>query len=112
MPSPASLAHFDVTGPDEPALHRFYADTFGWTVNVKGPGYALIDTGDGGPNGAIVDADEPTLTIGLAVDDLPAALDAATAAGGEIVMPAVDNGWVTKAKIQDPAGNVLTLIQR
>jgi len=26
-------------------------------------------------------------------------------------MPATDNGWVTKAQVSDPAGNLVTLIQ-
>jgi hypothetical protein len=26
-------------------------------------------------------------------------------------MPPTDNGWVVKAQIRDPAGNLLTLIQ-
>jgi hypothetical protein len=26
-------------------------------------------------------------------------------------MPATDNGWVHKAQVRDPAGNLLTLIQ-
>ena len=36
---------------------------------------------------------------------------AAAAEGGRVVLPKVDNGWVKKAQIADPAGNVLTLIQ-
>ena len=32
--------------------------------------------------------------------------------GGEVVMPPTDNGWVVKAQVRDPAGNVLTLIQQ
>lgn len=27
------------------------------------------------------------------------------------VMPPTDNGWVTRAQVKDPAGNVLTLVQ-
>jgi hypothetical protein len=26
-------------------------------------------------------------------------------------MPPTDNGWVTKAQVTDPAGNIVTLIQ-
>lgn len=110
MPESA-VVHFDVAGPDEHALHRFYAGVFGWQVDVKGPGYALISTPDGGPDGAVIEAEEPSLTIGITVADLESAITAATTAGGRVVMPATDNGWVVKAQVEDPAGNRLTLIQ-
>jgi predicted enzyme related to lactoylglutathione lyase len=108
----AAVAHFDVAGPDEAALHRFYAGVLGWAVDVRGPGYALVRTPAGSPDGAIVEADAPSLTLGIAVADLDAALAAAERAGGAVTMPATDNGWVVKAQVTDPAGNPLTLIQR
>ncbi|GAA4260247.1 VOC family protein [Dactylosporangium darangshiense] len=106
------IVHFDVLGSPESAQHRFYADLFGWTVDVKGPGYALVHTPDGGPDGALVDADAPGISLGVAVDDLTAAVERATALGGTVVMPPTDNGWVVKAQVTDPAGNPVTLIQR
>ena len=39
------------------------------------------------------------------------ALELAEAKGGSVAMPVVDNGWVKKAQVRDPAGNLLTLIQ-
>jgi predicted enzyme related to lactoylglutathione lyase len=35
-----SIIHFDIAGPDEERLRRFYADVLGRTVEPKGPGYA------------------------------------------------------------------------
>jgi predicted enzyme related to lactoylglutathione lyase len=107
----SSIAHFDVAGPDPAALHRFYGGVFGWEVAEQGPGYALVRTPGGGADGAVVEADDASLTIGVAVEDLGAALAAAEALGGEVVMPATDNGWVVKGQVADPAGNVVTLIQ-
>jgi uncharacterized protein len=104
------VVHFDVTGPDAEALHRFYGQVFGWRVDPQGPGYALLGTPDGGPDGAIVEDERAALTIGVAVGDLDDALSAAVAAGGSVVMAPVDNGWVLKARVADPAGNELTLI--
>lgn len=116
MESPArtesAVAHFDVAGPEGKPLHDFYRATFGWAVDEQGPGYALVSTPAGGPDGAIVEADEPSVTLGIAVDSLDAALAAAVAAGGNVVMPVTDNGWVVKAQVTDPAGNRLTLIAR
>jgi predicted enzyme related to lactoylglutathione lyase len=44
------------------------------------------------------------------VPDLLLAIEKALQAGGTLVMPATDNGWVRKAQVCDPAGNMLTLI--
>jgi predicted enzyme related to lactoylglutathione lyase len=81
------IAHFDVFGPEPEALHAFYARVFGWEVDVQGG-----------------------LTFGVVVPDLDAAVAAAEAAGGTVVMPPTDNGWVVKAQVTDPAGNRVSLI--
>jgi predicted enzyme related to lactoylglutathione lyase len=108
---PNGIGHFDVAGPDEIALQRFYAGTFGWTVDAKGPGYALVETPKGSANGAISEAEQASLTIGIVVSDLDASLASAQRLGGRVVMPVTDNGWVKKAVIGDPAGNRMTVIQ-
>lgn len=46
------------------------------------------------------------------VANLDSAISEAEELGGSVVMPPTDNGWVTKAQVADPAGNVLTLIQQ
>lgn len=106
-----AIGHFDVAGPELPPLARFYATLFGWKVTPAGPGYAMLATPEGGPNGALVEAPDASLTLGVVVADLDDALKVAASEGGTVVMPAVDNGWVRKAQIADPAGNRLTLIQ-
>ncbi|MEM1273613.1 MAG: VOC family protein [Pseudomonadota bacterium] len=105
-----SVAHFDISGRDGETLQDFYHALLGWQILPKGPGYALIDTPGGGPNGAIVEAEETSITMGVTVKDLGAALTMAVEHGGQVVMPETDNGWVKKAKIADPAGNLVTLI--
>jgi predicted enzyme related to lactoylglutathione lyase len=107
-----NIVHFDVTGPDEAALHAFYAGVLDWRVEPQGPGYALVRTPDGGPDGAIVDGSDPSLTLGVAVDDLDAAVARVVDHGGSVLMPPTDNGWVVKALVVDPAGNRLSLIAR
>ncbi len=106
-----SVGHFDIVGPDLDSLQRFYGRVMGWEIDAQGPGYALVRTPAGSPNGAIADAETPSITIGVIVADVEAALGMAVQAGGSVVMPATDNGWVVKAQIADPAGNHLTLIQ-
>jgi predicted enzyme related to lactoylglutathione lyase len=105
------FGHFDIAGPDIAPLSRFYVTLFGWEVTPRGPGYAMVATPDGGPNGAIVEEPQPSLTFGVVVPDLDRALTMAAEGGGSVLLPKTDNGWVKKARIADPAGNVLTLIQ-
>jgi predicted enzyme related to lactoylglutathione lyase len=109
--TPNGIAHFDVFGPEPGALHAFYAGVFGWQVDPQGPGYALIRTPAGSPDGAVVEAENAGLTVGIVVDDLDAAVAAAERHGGRVEMPPTDNGWVVKAQVADPAGNLLTLIR-
>ena len=105
------IGHFDIAGPELGALKRFYTALFGWSIADRGPGYAMVATPAGGPDGALVEAEAASLTIGVVVPDLAAALHRAASEGGSVAMPAVDNGWVKKAQIRDPAGNLLTLIE-
>ena len=107
-----NIVHFDVAGPDEAALHRFYSRVLDWRVDPQGPGYALVRTPDGGPDGAIVDGADASLTLGVAVDDLEATVARVAEHGGEVLMPPTDNGWVVKALVVDPAGNRLSLIAK
>jgi predicted enzyme related to lactoylglutathione lyase len=106
-----SVGHFDVSGPDAAKLKSFYTSVFDWAVETKGPGYSLIETPAGSPNGAIVEAEEASLTIGVVVPDIDHSVAAAVENGGQIAMPITDNGWVKKAILLDPAGNKLTIIQ-
>jgi len=105
-----AVVHFDITGPDEAPLRRFYAELLGWQVQPKGPGYALVAT-PGGLGGAIVEQERASVVLGVAVADLDAAVKQAEQLGATIVMPPTDNGWVAKAQLQDPAGNLVNLIQ-
>ena len=105
------FGHFDIAGPDIAPLQSFYTKLFGWEISPQGPGYAMVATPDGSPNGALVETPTASLTFGVVVPDLDKALVLAAAEGGAVVLPKTDNGWVKKAQISDPAGNRLTLIQ-
>lgn len=105
------IVHFEVAGPDEAPLHAFYRGLFGWPLQAMGPGYALIETPDGSPNGALREAESAELTLGIGVVDLEGAVAKAVELGATVVMPPTDNGYVNKAQIADPAGNLLSLIE-
>ncbi|HEY9012841.1 MAG TPA: VOC family protein [Devosia sp.] len=109
--TPNGIGHFDIAGPSLEPLSSFYTRVLGWEVTPRGPGYAMVATPHGGPNGAIVEAEHASITIGVVVPDLVSALAAAESNGGSIAMPPTENGWVKKAQVRDPAGNLLTLIQ-
>ncbi len=109
--TPNGFGHFDIAGPDLAPLVGFYGKLFGWEIAPQGPGYAMVGTPEGSPNGAIVETPEASLTFGVVVPDLDGALTTAVAEGGRVVLPKTNNGWVTKAQVADPAGNVLTLLQ-
>lgn len=106
-----SVGHFDIAGGDAERLGSFYGTVFGWRIEAAGPGYALVKTPPGTPSGAIVEAEEAGITMGVVVRDLDAALASAVAEGGSIAMPATENGWVRKGVLVDPAGNRVTVIQ-
>ena len=109
--TPNGFGHFDIAGPDIAPLRNFYSAVFGWEVVPQGPGYATVATPEGSPNGALVETPKASLTIGVVVPDLDKTLALAAAQGGTVVLPRTDNGWVKKAQVADPAGNVMTLIE-
>lgn len=104
-----SVVHFDISGPVEEPLRRFYAEVLGWQVDAQGPGYALVQTP--GLRGAIVEQESASVVLGIAVADLGTTIAAAERLGATVVMPPTHNGWVTKAQVRDPAGNLISLIQ-
>ena len=105
------IGHFDIAGPDIAKLSAFYAAVFGWNIKSAGPGYAMVETPEGSANGALVEAKKSAITVGVVVPDLGKALAKAEEGGGKVAMPITDNGWVKKAQVTDPAGNLVTLIQ-
>jgi len=107
-----ALAHFDIYGPAEGGLRAFYGGVLGWDIEAKGPGYALVTPPAGGSRGSISERDSPGVVLGVVVDDLTATLERVRELGGDVTMEPVDNGWVTKATVTDPAGNELSLIQK
>ncbi len=104
-------AHFDIAGGDAEELGAFYSGLFDWKIDPKGPGYSAIETPHHGPNGAIIEMESSSITLGVAVKDLAKTLQDAVASGGKVVMPVTDNGWVKKAQMTDPSGNLITLIE-
>ncbi|MCC6831561.1 MAG: VOC family protein [Thermoleophilia bacterium] len=114
---PDSVVHFDILGPDGPALQAFYAELFGWTyTGFDGSDEGMADyalttagegTGIGGGVGASTDG-RPSVTVYAGVADAQEALDRAVALGATVVQEVTRiPGVVTFARFRDPQGNVM-----
>ena len=112
------VVHFEIAGPDGPALQQYYRDLFGWDVQEQGPemgNYGVVMWMEGGIGGGIMETveDMPTnyVTFYIQVEDLQAALDKLSGLGGATTMPpmeiAPEVGSV--AMFTDPAHNFIGL---
>ncbi len=90
----------------------FYSKAFGWTFTDFGPDYSAMTTGDVdvGLNGQPEEALAAPLPV-IRVDDLKAALDAVTKAGGVIAKPIFSFPGGRRFQFIDPAGSELAVWQ-
>lgn len=116
------VVHFEIGGPDGPALQQFYRDLFGWTINLNSaPGspveYGLVQANEGGIGGGVLGTteempcDESYVSVYMQVDDLQGTLDRITAAGGGMVVPPMEiaPGMGSISMFKDPADNLMGL---
>ena len=112
---PNPVVHFEIIGPDAPALQRFYADLFGWKVDADNEwNYGMVETGgEGGiPGGIGADPSGASRsTVYVSVDEPQNYLEKAKSLGAIELMPETDMGIVTIAMFSDPAGNVTGLVK-
>ncbi|MDX3910115.1 MAG: VOC family protein [Sphingobium sp.] len=95
-----------------PAVRSFYEAAFGWAFTDYGSDYAAVE---GGPTTAAFNAHEtgaaPAILPLIEVEDLEAALEAATAAGGKVRIPIFDYPGGRRFHIVDPAGHEIGVYQ-
>jgi len=110
------IVHIEFKSSDFARTSAFYAKLFDWRTALNASSrYMKLDSSDG-PSGGWVRADlvQAAGPIAyLAVDDLPAKLDAVERAGGRVLvksMPFAGGGEI--GLFADPDGNVLGLWQR
>jgi hypothetical protein len=112
----------DLQTPDQQAAKAFYGSVLGWTFDDQPVGdgvvYSLAMLGDdriaaiAPPNPFAATDGPPMWTTYLTVDDVDAATARAVAAGGTVVMPAMDvMGAGRTALVVDPAGAPIALWQ-
>ena len=90
----------------------FYSNAFGWSFTDFGPDYSATTTGDidVGLNGQPEEALAAPLPV-IRVDDLEAALNAVTKAGGVIAKPIFSFPGGRRFQFIDPSGSELAVWQ-
>jgi predicted enzyme related to lactoylglutathione lyase len=100
---------FPMTNFDE--TKAFYAQVFGWEMNVISPNYIGFTAGDiqGGFNGHNKNITSPGIMLVLHADDLPQKLNDVKAAGGEILKPIYDIPGGQRFNFKDPNGTEMSV---
>ena len=108
----ARLNYVELPVRDVATARLFYEAAFGWALTEFGPTYASTLTGDTdiGLQGDAAEATAAPLPV-IQVDDLEAALEAVTGAGGTVVRPTFAFPGGRRFQFTDPAGNELAVMQ-
>jgi hypothetical protein len=102
----ARLNYVELPVRDISVAKAFYETAFGWSLTDFAPTYAATVTGDTdiGLQADQTKATKAPLPV-IEVDDLEAALEAVTGAGGQIVRPIFAFPGGRRFQFLDPAGN-------
>lgn len=108
----ARLNYVELPVRDVATAKAFYEAAFGWAMTEFGPTYAATLTGDTdvGLQGDAAEATRTPLAV-IEVENLEAALDAVTQAGGMIVRPIFAFPGGRRFQFLDPSGNELACVQ-
>lgn len=102
------IVFFDIAGPDEPALRKFYSEIFDWPCGSPGP----FQPGSAPNLGAHIRQDPKETLLYIGVEDITATLDAIVAAGGSVDAPRFEvPGVAVLGLFHDPAGNRMGLVE-
>lgn len=126
MSKSCPVVHFEMPYDDAKRLAKFYQDAFGWEMQHFGAdmgNYVLAlttETADGRPvspgaiNGGFYprQPEAPHPSVVVSVDDIEAAMQAITAAGGEVLgEPMMIPGIGRYVSFNDTEGNRASLLQ-
>lgn len=108
----ARLNYVELPVGDIGAAKSFYEAAFGWSLAEFGPSYAATITGDTdvGLQADAAEASKAPLPV-IEVEDLEAALDAVSGAGGQIVRPIFAFPGGRRFHFLDPSGNELAAVK-
>ncbi|MBR0551240.1 VOC family protein [Stakelama marina] len=104
----ARLNYVELPVRDVPGLKQFYETAFGWSLAEFGPDYAatVTDDVDLGLNGDTGQWTAQLLPV-IEVDDIEAALEQVTRAGGTITLPIFSFPGGRRFHFRDPHGHEL-----
>ena len=101
------IDYIELTSPKLDETKSFFRDAFGWTYNDYGPEYQEL--ANAGIAGGIAAGDlSPPLVI-LKTDDLEAALDRVTQAGGTITRPIFAFPGGRRFHFREPGGTEMAV---
>ena len=102
------IVFFDIAGPDDEALKRFYASIFGWDVDQAGQFSVPVAA----PIKGAIRKDPTEKRIYLGVPDVTACLSLIEQSGGTVDAPRFEvPGVVVLGLFRDPAGNSMGLVE-
>jgi uncharacterized protein len=108
-----AVLHFEIVGPDGPALQKYYSELFGWEIDANNPmQYGMVQPIEPGIGGGVGPSQDGSamVTFYVETDDLRASLDKAEALGGKTVLEPMDiPDGPSIAMFADPQGNVVGL---
>jgi len=106
----ARINYFELPATDTAVSRDFYANAFGWSFTDFGPTYSATTGGDIdlGLQGDAREAPKAPLPV-IEVADLEAALEAVSAAGGQISRPIFSFPGGRRFEFTDPAGNAIAV---
>ena len=111
------IVHWELMGENADAQREFYSSIFDWKLSAPEgfENYYLTDaedTGVGGGVGRGIDAMPTYATLYVQVDDIEVSLGDIETNGGQTVVPRTEvPGTVTFALFNDPAGNLVGLVE-
>ena len=112
---PAGVSYLRIPAADAKRTARFYADVFGWTVDIDRPDPSFED-GTGHVIGHFVSgqavAGEAGIRPYVYVERIDDSLEKVSALGGAVVTAPYAEGDLWVATFRDPAGNVVGVWQR
>jgi predicted enzyme related to lactoylglutathione lyase len=110
------VVHWEIIAKDHDKIRNFYKEMFNWNI-AEGP-VALVDAGIGAPEpafftGHILPGEASRVVLDIQVLDLKTSMAKAEQLGGSIIAQPFDvPGGPTIARIADPEGNHIGLVQQ
>ena len=111
------IVHWELMGPDGDAQKAFYGSIFDWEFDTPEgfENYHMVDREATGVGGAVGQGNENMpnyFALYVQVDDIEVSLGDIESNGGSTVVPRTEiPGTVTFALFNDPAGNLVGLVE-